>query len=302
MSAGTKKHIYVGGLAEEVTEQVLRNAFSMFGDLVDVQLPLDYETGKHRGFSFVEFELEEDALDAIDNLNESELFGRTIRVNVSRPQKASANSTRAVWADDAWLDKYAGKTLNTEGEVVDDNPDAVAPAVLDTGAPKTGANPQVYLDIKAGKQFLGRIVLTLRADVCPRTAENFRCLCTHEHDFGFLNSVFHRVIPGFMCQGGDFTKHNGTGGKSIYGGKFDDENFSLRHSGPGMLAMANSGPNTNGSQFYVTGGRCEWLDGKHVVFGSVLSGLDVLRKVEKFGSKSGKTTEKIVISSCGELS
>jgi len=307
-SAGNKKSLYVGGLAEEVTEASIRNAFMIFGDLVDVQLPLDYESGKHRGFAFLEYELEEDALDAVDNMNESELFGRTIRVNISKPQRGAVKSSRPVWADDEWLEKYAGQgvTATETTEENTENTDASEKDASDKTAKiapknKTKQNPQVYLDIKAGKQVLGRIVITLRADVAPRTVENFRCLCTHEHGFGYQNSIFHRIIPGFMCQGGDFTKHNGTGGKSIYGGKFNDENFDLRHSGPGMLAMANSGPNTNGSQFYLTGDRCEWLDKKHVVFGTVLSGLDVIRKMEKFGSKEGKASEKVTISNCGEL-
>jgi len=104
-----------------------------------------------------------------------------------------------------------------------------------------------------------------------------------------------------MCQGGDFTNHDGTGGRSIYGGKFEDENFILKHTGPGILSMANSGPNTNGSQFFLTLDKTEWLDNKHVVFGQLLAGLDVLRKVEKYGTKAGKPTEKLIVSACGEL-
>eukprot|EP00824_Muranothrix_gubernata_P020126 TRINITY_DN40362_c0_g1_i1.p1 TRINITY_DN40362_c0_g1~~TRINITY_DN40362_c0_g1_i1.p1 ORF type:complete len:182 (-),score=47.05 TRINITY_DN40362_c0_g1_i1:67-579(-) len=167
---------------------------------------------------------------------------------------------------------------------------------------------RVFFDISIDRQPAGRIVFELFADKVPKTAENFRCLCTGEKGKGksgvplhFKNSVFHRIIPGFMCQGGDFTRGNGTGGESIYGTKFADENFSVKHTGGGLLSMANAGPNTNGSQFFITLDKTAWLDGKHVVFGKVVEGMNVVQRMEQTGSQSGKTGVPVAISDCGQL-
>ena len=168
-------------------------------------------------------------------------------------------------------------------------------------------NPRVFFDVEIGGQKFGRIVMVLRADVVSRTAENFRCLCTGEKrgpdgtQLWFKGSVFHRVIPGFICHGGDFVDGTGANGVSIYGEAFADENFALKRVGAGVLAMANRGRDTNGSQFFINLDAHPWLDGQHVVFGSVTSGMDVVKAIEFQGGVSGKPRSSIIIVDCGEL-
>ncbi|ODV79751.1 uncharacterized protein CANTADRAFT_21042 [Suhomyces tanzawaensis NRRL Y-17324] len=166
-------------------------------------------------------------------------------------------------------------------------------------APALGT--QVYFKTSINGVAQEPIKFELYDDVVPKTAENFRALCTGEKGFGYKGSIFHRVIPHFMLQGGDFETGKGYGGKSIYGKKFPDENFKISHDKPGLLSMANAGPNTNGSQFFITTVPCDWLNGKHTVFGEVIEGYDVVKKIEGYGSNSGRTTAEIVIEECGEL-
>ena len=161
--------------------------------------------------------------------------------------------------------------------------------------------PTIFFNIAAHGEPLGRVSFQLFADKVPKTAENFHTLSTGEKGFGYKGSCFHRIILGFMCQGGDFTCYDGTGSKSIYGEKFDDESFVLKHTGPGILSMANAGPTTNGSRFFICTSETEWLDGKHVVFGPVKDGMDVVTAMERYGSRNSKTSKKITIADCGQL-
>lgn len=193
--------------------------------------------------------------------------------------------------DPSWRYEGAGATKTTE------------PA-----KPQSDITSRAFFDVSIGGKPAGRVVMGLHGNVVPQTVKNFETLCRGTETMGNLRlayegSTFHRIIPNFMIQAGDYTMHDGTGGRSIYGteydGRFADENFQLKHVGPGILSMANAGRNTNGSQFFITTKRTPHLDGRHVVFGTVVDGWDVVKKIEEFGSYSGKPSEKIVITKAG---
>ncbi|CAF3626985.1 unnamed protein product [Adineta steineri] len=199
------------------------------------------------------------------------------------------------------LNEHIGNTYHQQQQLAT----TLSESKLNGGGPqipmKHEANPVVYFDIEIDGDPRGRLIMELFRHVLPRTAQNFLSLCLNEHGFGFRLSYFHRIIPGFMAQGGDFEKSNGTGGYSIYGEKFEDEGFPYLHDRAGLLSMANSGPNTNGSQFFITFVPCPHLDNKHVVFGQVLQGFHILKDLDLSGSENGDVSREVKIANCDQL-
>ena len=241
----------MGGLVPTVTEQLLHSLFIPFGDIVKIQLPISTETGSHRGFAFVEYEEMQDCAEAIYNINLSELHGKLLKVNLARPGKYQDIQEKAIWEDEEYIKLHQGE---------------VAPEVIPAEIIKQSTtepekvdkkNPRLYFDIAINGTFAGRMNFELFADIVPLTAENFKQLCTHQQGFGYKNTKFHRIIPNFMVQGGDFQKGDGTGGKSIFGGMFKDENFIIKHTRPGVLFL----------NLVVVNGKCrtryEWISVFH---------------------------------------
>ncbi|XP_055972112.1 tripartite motif-containing protein 12A-like isoform X2 [Sorex fumeus] len=258
-------------------------------DLAESEKELVQQSEFTRGLiSNLEHKLQASTREMLHNVND--VIKRSVKLTLKRPKTFSLEGRKVFQATDlsGTLKAFYGK----DSAVQTSSPLLRLPVMV---------NPIVFFDIAADGKPLGRVTFELFADKVPKTAENFRALSTGEKGFGYKGSCFHHIIPGFMCQGGDFTHHNGIRGMSIYGEKFNDENFILKHTGPGILSMANAGPNTNGSQFFICTAKTDWLDGKHVVFGKVKEGMNIVEAMERFGSRNGKTSKKITISNCGQV-
>ena len=276
--------VYIGNISQQITSTYLKKYFSTFGDIIKVDIPVNPESpGQHRSIAFIEFEEQQDALEAVENMNNNLLQGKLIKCSIAR-QKIR-DFTKPLWEDEDYIKLYSKQF---EGN-----------SITEMNIKASDDVKYVYLNIQIGNVLAGKLIVQVRTDIVPLTAANFIQLCTGELGFGYKNSIFHRVIPGFMLQAGDFISGDGFGGKSIYGDTFNDENFELKHVGPGILSMANSGKNTNSSQFFITTAATPWLDDKHVVFGRVVDGMDIVKKIEAVGTKDGVTTEIVSIIDCG---
>lgn len=246
-----------------------------------------------RGLARNHLGLSDEALDDLNYALELDSENKSVKLEIAKAKKAIADAKKKTKA------AYSG--FFNKVSVYDDKEAPVIPGTSPN-------NPKVFFDITIGDKYIGRMIFLLFADTTPKTCENFRALCTGERGtcstgqpLHFKGSSFHRVIKGFMIQGGDFTRHNGTGGESIYGEKFADENFKVKHTEPGLLSMANAGPDTNGSQFFVTSGPTPHLDGKHVVFGRTLQGFDdVFKTIENTRTAvQDRPIEDVIIANCG---
>ena len=279
-----KRTLYVGNISQQTTSTFLKDYFSTFGDIIKVDIPDNPEApGQHRNIAFIEFEEQQDALEAAENMNNNSLLGKIIKCSIAR-QKIR-DFSKPLWEDEDYIALYSKQF---EGN-----------SITEMNIKASDDVKYVFMDIQIGNILAGKITIQVRNDIVPLTADNFIKLCTNELGYGYKNCIFHRCIPGFMIQSGDFTNQDGSGGKSIYGTTFEDENFKLKHVGPGILSMANSGKDTNGSQFYITTVATPWLDDKHVVFGRVVDGMDVVKKIESVGSKDGVASQSVVIIGCG---
>ena len=278
--------LFIGNIAKDITESTLNSYFSTFGEIVKVELPIDpSRPGQHRGIAFIEYELQQDALEAVENMNNNMFMGRLITCSISKQKMRDLK--KPLWEDEDYIELYAKEFNNN--------------AITELNIKVGKGTKDVYMNIQIGSVVAGQLKIQVRNDIVPITSTNFITLITGELGYGYKNCVFHRIIPNFMIQGGDFISQNGYGGKSIYGDQFDDENFELKHTGPGILSMANSGPNTNQSQFFITTVATPHLDNKHVVFGRVIDGMDIVKKMEMTGSADGVPSEEIKIIECGLL-
>uniref|UniRef100_G3T1X8 Peptidyl-prolyl cis-trans isomerase n=1 Tax=Loxodonta africana TaxID=9785 RepID=G3T1X8_LOXAF len=279
--------VFAGEPAKEVANKA-RAAFIPFGDITDIQSPLDYETGIHIAAGAGEPEISREGHSSNLHVTQQQLFGFLVIEQFS----CAINIKQGSRAKELW-DTYP-RRAEVGSEAEGPRGQGARKQKLKRQGTQAVSREKANVILTLGSSYKGRLSNTQVAKVIVLTPENFCCLCTHEKGLGFKGSGFHCIIPQFMCHGSDFMNHNGTGGKSICGKKFDNKNFILKHMGPGLLSVANSGPDTNGSQFFLMCDKTDWLDGELVVFGEVTEGLDVSRQIEVEGSKNGKPKQKVI--------